>query len=225
MPSAAVEHYIRAIFELEEVGERAATTNIAARLAVAPASVTNMLERLAGMRLVSYLPYRGAELTAAGRALALEAIRHHRLLELYLHEALGYSWDAVHAEADRLEHALSEDLEDRLAQSLRDPRFDPHGDPIPTKDGHVPQSDAVPLADLAIGAPGYVRRVLSQEAGVLRYLEALGLVLDAPIEVLDKAPFAGPVRVRLAGKDQAISLELARAIWVAPASTTIEHRT
>jgi DtxR family transcriptional regulator, Mn-dependent transcriptional regulator len=183
---------------------------------VSAASATNMLKKLDAMALVSHSPYRGALLTDAGRKVALEVIRHHRLLETYLAEALGVPWHQVHKEAEVLEHVLSEDLEDRIASLLGDPAFDPHGHPIPAKDGSVPSAGGRPLWSVTDGEQVSVHRVSDEEADVLRYLDEIGMRPGASVEVVGKGPVSGPLFVRVEGNSEsnALSRELAEAIWV-----------
>jgi DtxR family transcriptional regulator, Mn-dependent transcriptional regulator len=189
----AMEDYLKALFELGEhdVKPRA----LAAAVGVSAASVTGMLRKLAELRLVSYRKYRGASLTPAGRALALETLRHHRLLETYLERALGYGWHEVHDEAERLEHVISEEFEERVDALLGRPTHDPHGDPIPRRDGSVPVTPGGPLSALDVGDLAIVTRIVDQERAVLAYLAEHGLVPAACVEVLAKAPFDGPITV------------------------------
>src|SRR3954447_13883013 len=210
----AIQDYAKAIYKLElEVG-RATTNALSERLGVTPASVTGMLKRLADLQLVTYERYHGVNLTASGRRLALEVIRHHRLLERYLVDTLGLSLDLVHAEADRLEHALSEDLEAAIDESLGFPTHDPHGDPIPDAALRVAPSEFKQLAQLAPGEAATVRRVPDGDASVLRYLAELGLVPGERVRLRDAAPFAGPLTVEVGGSSRAIAHELALQIGV-----------
>ncbi len=203
-----IEDYLKAIYDLTQGGRRATTNQIAERMAVTPASVTNMLQKLAVTRppLVDYRKHRGVRLTAAGEQVALEIIRHHRLLEMFLHQTLGFSWDEVHAEADRLEHVISEELEERIALSLGDPRHDPHGDPIPTRDLHLPSSSAQTLSQLRPGQVATVRRVRDADPGLLRYLSELGITPEAEIAVLDYSPFDNNLRLQVTGREEAVVL-------------------
>lgn len=172
------------------------------------ASVSGMLKKLAQARpgLVHHVRYRGVGLTPAGERAALQIVRHHRLLERFLSERLGFSWDQVHSEADRLEHVISEDLEERIAAQLGDPAVDPHGEPIPRRDGSLPRHKEVPLTDLAPGRRAYVSRVADQEPELLRYLAGLGLHLHARLQVTEKGPFEGPIHVRVKGDRRTHSL-------------------
>lgn len=210
----AMEDYLKVICLLEEEQGRVSTQAIAEHLKVQSPSVTNMLKRLASLRLVDHTPYRGVTLTPAGRRIALEVIRHHRLLELYLTEALGYSWDAVHAEADRLEHSISEELESRIDALLGYPSADPHGHPIPRPEGELPASEATRLDQVDIGSTVTIERVSDRNPEQLRYLAALGLLPGVEVAVLDRLPFAGPMRVRVGEQEHYLSRELAHAVFV-----------
>src|SRR5215211_3230667 len=181
---------------------------------VTPASATSMLKKLAALGLVEHEPYRGARLTPAGERVAIEMIRHHRLLEEYLSKTLGLPLDAVHAEADRLEHALSEELEAVIDRTLGYPTYDPHGDPIPDADLNVAAQDLTPLAALDVGTKATVSRVPDGDGELLRYLAKLKLTPGSRLEVRESAPFDGPVTVRVGGADHAISRELAAQIAV-----------
>lgn len=217
MLSEAVQDYLKAIYKLGQDGQSPVTTSlIAERLEVAPASVTNMVKKLAEMRLLEHTPYQGVELTAAGEKIALEIIRHHRLLELYLAETLGYAWDEVHAEADRLEHAISEEFEERIDQALGFPRVGAHGEPIPSKQGDIDNPRYQPLAELQPGQRAVVRRVSDRFPEMLRYMEEIGLKLGVQVEVREKAPFQGPLLLRIGGgrKKQSLGLEVASHIFV-----------
>ncbi|MGZ8708137.1 MAG: metal-dependent transcriptional regulator [Gaiellaceae bacterium] len=212
--SPAVQDYLKAIAKAELAGERATTTLIASALGLSAPSATAMLKKLAQRGLVERTPYRGVVLTESGRKLALEALRHHRLLERYLVETLGLSIPDAHAEADRLEHALSEDVEARIDAALGYPESDPHGDPIPDASLRVRASDWEPLSGLEEGETRTIRRVPDADEEMLRYLADLDLMPGAPVELLLAAPFNGPLTVRSRGGDHAISRELAAAIGV-----------
>lgn len=200
MISNSIQDYLKAIYRLAEAQESVSTTSIAVAMDVAPASVTNMVKRLAEMKLVRHTPYYGVELTPSGRKIALEVIRHHRLLEAYLKEALGYSWDAVHAEAEKLEHHISEEFEDKIAASLGNPTHDPHGDPIPTKDGHIAPAATRRLTEAESGQSGRIVRVDDDDPALLRYLGELGITPQETFTVTAKAPFGGPLHVRLGAR-------------------------
>jgi DtxR family transcriptional regulator, Mn-dependent transcriptional regulator len=210
----AIQDYVKEIYKLEASGLRATTSALAERLEVSPPSVTSMLKKLATLGLVEHQRYHGATLTAAGERVALEVIRHHRLLEQYLVKTLGLPIDAVHAEADRLEHALSEELEAHIDRTLGFPTSDPHGDPIPGPDLTITPTKATPLAALEPGAKVTVSRVPDGDGELLRYLTSLKLTPGTRLEVRESAPFDGPVTVRVGGADHAISRELAAQIGV-----------
>jgi DtxR family transcriptional regulator, Mn-dependent transcriptional regulator len=191
------------------------TTSLSQRLGVSAASATNMLKKLDTLGLVSHVPYHGAELSDTGRKVALEVIRHHRLLETYLAEALGVPWDEVHAEAEILEHVLSEGLEERIADHLGHPTLDPHGHPIPGKDGTMPQTSERRLWDASIEEELTVERVSDAHPDALRYLADIGVRPGARIEVTGRGPVGGPLFVRVrGGSDEALSREVAEAVWV-----------
>jgi DtxR family Mn-dependent transcriptional regulator len=209
--SVSVEDYLKAIYHLSEGGEVASTNAIAQRLGLAAPSVTGMVKRLAEQGLVRHEPYRGAELTAQGRRAALRTVRRHRILEAYLVAFLGYDWGNVHDEAERLEHAVSDDLIERMAQTLGNPSVDPHGDPIPAPDGTMAEVVYTPLSELPEG-PAVVRRVQSEDPDRLRYLAGIGLVPGAAVTVVAKAPFEGPVTIALGARTQAIGPELGRVV-------------
>ena len=213
--SNAIQDYLKEIYKLQARGGRATTTAIARAIGVAPSSATAMLKKLAALGLLEHARYRGVALTEAGERVALEVIRHHRLLEQYLAETLGLSIDAVHEEADRLEHALSEELEARIDQSLGYPTHDPHGHPIPDAELHVEQLELRPLAELAPEEKATVRCVPDGDSDLLRYLSALSLVPGRRVEMRSSAPFGGPLTVLVGGAEHAISRELAGQIGVA----------
>ncbi len=212
--TAAMEDYLKVIYGLDERGNRITTQAIAERLDVAAPSVTGMLKRLADINLIEHERYRSIELTDAGRKVALEVVRHHRLLELYLAEALGYSWDEVHDEADRLEHLISEEFERRIDAALGHPTFDPHGDPIPTIAGDVSAVPEDRLSTLEPGDSATVVRVSDKDAEKLRYLGSLGLYPEADVTVIERMPFNGPLRVRVGDDEHVVGLELAASVHV-----------
>src|SRR5215211_8500865 len=209
----AMQDYLKEIHKLRMEGRRATTSAIAERLGVRPPSVTAMLKRLTTLGLAEHAPYRGVELTPAGERVALELIRHHRLLELYLAQALGLSLDEVHAEADRLEHALSEELEARIDASLGYPTHDPHGDPIPDANLRLAPSELRELASLEPGEEATIRRI-PDESGLLRYLSDLLLVPGTRIKMFARAPFGGPLTIQIGRARHAISEEVALKIGV-----------
>jgi DtxR family transcriptional regulator, Mn-dependent transcriptional regulator len=214
--TSAVEDYAKAIYALEARADGGAVSNnaLAERLGVTPASASNMVKKLDGLGLVRHVPYRGVQLTSEGARVALEVIRHHRLLETYLATRLGMSWDEVHREAEILEHHLSDTLADRIAEALGHPERDPHGHPIPTSSGHVASAPLRRLADLGEGAETVVERVDDRDDALLRFLAERGLVPDARIEVLALAPFGGPLSLRVDGE---------RVVDVPPAAARAVH--
>ena len=213
--SESVQDYVKELYKLQGDG-RASTSALAERMGVAPASATSMLKKLAALGLAQHEPYRGARLTPSGERVAIEMIRHHRLLEQYLSKSLGVSIDAVHAEADRLEHALSEELEALIDASLGFPTHDPHGDPIPSADLELDRSELRGLDQLDPGMFAVVTRVPDTDRELLRYLDELGLVPGEVVELVASAPFAGPVTVRARGAEHPLARELASRIGVVP---------
>src|SRR5574341_1252571 len=214
MLSQAVQDYLKTIYKLQEQGGAVSTSALAEAMGVAAASATGMVKKLAGLKLARHNPYQGVVLTKAGEKMALEVIRHHRLLELYLAEALGYSWDKVHAEAERLEHVISEEFEEKIFEALGRPTRDPHGDPIPAKDGTMAGVSHDRLSDMEPGATGVIRRVSDRSAEMLRYLALRGMVPDATVEVMEKAPFNGPITVKMGETSHVLGRDLASHIHV-----------
>jgi DtxR family Mn-dependent transcriptional regulator len=212
--SVAIQDYLKEIYKLQAAGERATTTAIARRMGVAPSSATSMLKKLAVLGLAEHAPYRGVELSDAGAKIALEVIRHHRLLEQYLAETLGVGIDAVHAEADRLEHVISEELEARIDEQLGYPTHDPHGDPIPDPELNVDRTSLRSLEALVPGEEATVRRIPDGDAELLRYLAHLTLLPGRRVTMRESAPFGGPLTVDVDGSEHAISRELAGQIGV-----------
>ena len=214
--TAAHEDYLKAIYLLISRGVEVSNSALAGQMGVAPASATNMVKKLSDLGLVSYEPYQDITLTEAGELVALEVLRHHRLLELYLHDKLNLPWDQVHEEAERLEHVLSEALEDAIAAALGDPTVDPHGDPIPTKDGKVETVSGVPLSIAELRRSYVVVRVLLQDPERLVYLGSMKLYPNSEVTVLKRAPFAGPLLIEVAGDHQGVRVigpeELARGV-------------
>ncbi len=216
MPSPAIEDYLKAMYEMERACEKVTTSGLAVRLGVQPASVTGMLRRLSAMELVVYTPYGAGALTREGRRAALSVIRHHRVIERFLVDALGFSWDQVHAEAHKLEHAMSGLLVDRLDAFLGHPATCPHGSPIPTADGAINEPTQIALADLPIQQAGIVSEVDDEEASFLRYLAELGLVPGAEMVAVEAAPFDGPIDFRVAGRMRSLGPGVTRRVWVQP---------
>jgi DtxR family Mn-dependent transcriptional regulator len=213
-----VQNYAKAVYALEtRDGTPVSTNDLAARLGVTPASASGMVRKLTEVGIVEHEPYHGVRLTEQGRRVALEVLRHHRLIELFLAEELGMSWDRVHAEAEVLEHVLSEDLEQLIADRLGDPSVDPHGDPIPTAEFEIDEGQTHSLDELMPGATGRFVRVSDSDPEMLRYLADQGITLGARIEVTGRQPFGGPVFVRVGKRELPLGGELARAMRIEPA--------
>ncbi len=212
--SSQVQDYLRAIYRLQQEDGRATTTRLAQAIGVTPPSATAMLKKLDALGFVEHVRYRGVVLTPEGEQVALEVIRHHRLLEQYLAETLGLPLDAVHAEADLLEHALSEELEARIDEQLGYPTHDPHGDPIPNAELELTEPEVRPLSELRAGERATVRRVPDGDSDLLRYLAGLRLIPGRRVELRRAEPFGGPVTVRIGRDEHAISRELAGLIGV-----------
>jgi DtxR family transcriptional regulator, Mn-dependent transcriptional regulator len=211
--STAVQDYAKAIYSLgQRTAEPVSTSALAERLGVSPASASAMVKRLETLGLVTREPYHGVELTPSGERVALAVIRHHRLLELYLAEALGVPWDRVHAEAEVLEHAISPELSDRIAQALGNPTRDPHGDPIPTIDGEIEERPTRSLAELEPGERGTFVRVSDSDPEMLRYLSVRGISPGDGFELLEREPFDGPISVRFGDKVHVLGGALTRAM-------------
>jgi DtxR family Mn-dependent transcriptional regulator len=214
--SSAVEDYAKAIYALQtrDAGVAVTTNALAERMGVTAASASAMVKKLDGLGLVTHQPYRGVQLTAQGQKVALEILRHHRLLELYLAESLGVPWDRVHEEAEVLEHVLSEELEELIAIKLGDPTHDPHGSPIPTRDGHIAEAVTVALQTLEPGVRGRFVRISDADPQMLRYLSDRGIAPGDDFEVVDKQPFDGPLFTRFGDAVHVLGGELARAMRV-----------
>jgi DtxR family Mn-dependent transcriptional regulator len=210
----AIQDYLKEIYKLQSDTDRVSTSAVAERMGVAQPSVTAMLKKLAALELAEHEPYRGVVLTDKGERVALEVIRHHRLLEQYLAETLGVSIDAVHEEADRLEHALSEELEARIDATLGYPTHDPHGDPIPDADLKLEPSTLTPLSTLEAGDEATISRVPDGDPELLRYLSSLLLLPGSRVKVWASAPLGGPLTVSVRDQQHAISREVASLIGV-----------
>ena len=213
--SSAIEDYAKAIYALERRAGEAVTTNaLAERLGVTPGSASGMVKRLAELGLAEHEPYRGVQLTDDGRRVALEVIRHHRLLELYLVQSLGVPWDRVHEEAEVLEHVLSEELEELIAAKLGNPTHDPHGDPIPTRELTIEEGPTQSLQSLQAGATGRFTRVSDSDPEMLRFLADRGISPGDSLEVIDKQPFGGPLFMRFGDDVHVLGGDLAKAMRV-----------
>jgi DtxR family Mn-dependent transcriptional regulator len=208
----SAEDYLKTIYRLTLGGTLAGTTELALALDLAPASVSGMVKRLAEQGLVDHEPYRGVTLSAEGRRVALRMVRRHRMIEAYLVGFLGYTWDTVHEEAERLEHAVSDTLIERMARALGDPRVDPHGDPIPSADGDIAELVSVPLTDIPPGETAIIRQVNTGQADRLRYLAGYGLTPGTSVTVLERQPFDGPVTITHGGSRHVLGIELARVL-------------
>lgn len=212
----SIQDYLKHIYELNENGGSASTNNLAARLNIAPASVTGMLQRLANATppLVIYKKHQGVTLTKNGEKAALEVIRHHRLLETWLVQTLGYSWDEVHEEAEKLEHVISEDFERRIAAALGNPIRDPHGEIIPTADLKMPPDESAPLSSLRPGKTATIQRVNSQDTNLLRYLNELGLRPNAQLEVIEYSAFDNNITIKVGRKSHVLGMNITTKIFV-----------
>ena len=216
--SRSVEDYLKAIYGLSQEEATASTSDIADALEVQPASVSGMIKRLKEAGYVDHAPYRGVRLSPAGTREALQILRRHRILETYLSQRLSYSWDDVHTEAERLEHATSDELIERMASALGDPSHDPHGAPIPTRTGDVEETDHSTLAEVRSGDIVLIRAVRDDDPERLRYLEAMGLVPGVLLYIEARAPFDGPITLRIGesiGEVQTVGFDLASRIQVA----------
>ncbi|MCB9110432.1 MAG: metal-dependent transcriptional regulator [Anaerolineales bacterium] len=214
--STSTQDYLKRIYELTECGEPASTNDLARELNIKPASVTGMIQKLAAEKpaLVEYQKHQGVTLTTSGKRAALEVIRHHRLLEAWLVQTLGYSWDEVHEEAERLEHAISEDFERRIAAALGHPTRDPHGELIPTEDLKMPADDSTPLSALRPNQSATIQRVISQDPDLLRHLESLGLIPGIQIEVTEYSSFDNNLTVKVGKKQNVLGLNITTKIFV-----------
>lgn len=211
-----VEDYLKTIYDIGRDAAAVATNDIAQRLSVAPASVSGMVRRLADQGLLEYERYRGVTLTDAGRRAALRTIRRHRIIEAYLSTALEYPWDRVHAEAERLEHAASDELVDRMAEAIGEPAVDPHGAPIPSREGFVDETVYLTLDELGAGYGARVVRVSDDDPEMLRYLAELEIIPGAELVVVSRAPYEGPISLRIDGRLLAIGPQLASQVMVEP---------
>lgn len=212
----SAQDYLKRIYELTECGLPASTNDLARELEIKPASVTGMIQKLAAEKpaLVEYQKHQGVTLTPAGKRAALEVIRHHRLLETWLVQTLGYSWDEVHEEAERLEHVISEDFERRIAAALGNPTRDPHGELIPTEDLKMPVDDSTPLSALRPNQSATIQRVISQDPNLLRHLDSLGLTPGVQIEITDYSSFDNNLTVKVGRKSNVLGLNITTKIFV-----------
>lgn len=211
----SVQDYLKAIYQLSPEGRPASTSEIAHLLALAPPSVTGMVKRLSEHGLLEHVPYRGVQLTDEGRRAALRMVRRHRLIEAYLVEFLGYSWDTVHEEAEQLEHAVSDTMVERMASALGHPEVDPHGDPIPAADGSIHELACTPLSDIPVGETVEIHRVHESQPERLRYIASLGIRPGVRVTVIDRQPFDDLVTIEVAGERHVIGRELGHVLQCA----------
>jgi len=214
MYTESIENYLKAIYEIQKENGKVSTNSLSERLNVAPASVTSMIKKLSEKKLVTHKRYQGVKLTKAGQKISLEVIRHHRLIELYLAEALGVPWDQVHEEAEKWEHVLSEDLEDRMDAVLGYPTRDPHGSPIPSRDGTIAELDSIPLADLHSGQNAVVAEVSDHDPDLLRYIGKMGLYPKTKFKVLSIEPFNGPIKIKVGDAEHILGSGAAQYVFV-----------
>lgn len=215
MVNQSTEDYLKSIYKLEQKSKTVSTSMLAKHLHIGDGSVTGMVKKLSDKKLIHYKPYQGVDLTEAGRRLALKMTRRHRLWEMFLVQFLGYQWDEVHDEAERLEHVTSDELEQRIDQALGYPKVDPHGDPIPTTSGEMVEMKQISLAHCSAGYSGTIVRVSDEHPHVLQYCTKLGLGLNKVIEVKEKIDFDGSLRIEIGETEQFISAKLAEQIFVA----------
>ena len=214
--TVSIQDYLKNIYELTEGGEAASTNALASKLKIKPASVTGMVQKLASAKpaLVEYQKHQGVTLTRDGKRAALEVIRHHRLLEAWLVQTLGYSWDEVHEEAERLEHVISEDFERRIASAMGHPVRDPHGEPIPTADLKMPLDDSKPISAMRPKQTGKIQRVDASDTRLLKYLEELGLVPGVMIQVMEYSPFDHNLTIKVGRKTTVLGLNITSRIFI-----------
>ncbi|MBU0985315.1 MAG: metal-dependent transcriptional regulator [candidate division Zixibacteria bacterium] len=214
MLTTADQNYIKAIYRLQLGNEAVSTSALAAALGVTPASVSGMLRKLSRSNVLIHQRYKGVRLTARGRLAALQVIRRHRLIELFLVEILGLPWDSVHKEAERLEHVVSDEILERMDVLLGHPAVDPHGAPIPSHNGRIASHAGVRLAELDAGARGTVSEVADHDPDLLRYLSDIRLTPGAEVAVIDRLPFDGTVVITVSGRQQHVSAGVASAVWI-----------
>ncbi|MEK7199819.1 MAG: metal-dependent transcriptional regulator [Bacteroidota bacterium] len=212
--SESIQDYLKQTYKLQEEHEYVTISQLAEKLQVSAPSVTQMVKKLAKEKLVDYTPYQGVMLTEKGKKIALEVIRHHRLLELFLSEILGYPLEKVDEEAEKLEHFISEEFEQKINERLGNPKVDPHGDPIPTIDGKVSRHNYLSLAEVSAGDKLVIKRVSDFNPDMLRYMNELGLLPNVHLEVMGKEPFNGPLKVKMDDREVVVGNDLAKAIFV-----------
>ncbi len=208
------EDYLKTIYSMGRDGDTVTPSMLAENFSVSPAAVTKMVKRLRSLKLVNYSRATGLALTKSGEKIALEILRHHRLIELYLQKALGYSWDQVHDEAERLEHVISEVFEEKIDEFLGHPTHDPHGDPIPSKDGALPDQSILPIMAMQPGEASQVQRVDDSDASMLQYMDVVGLVPGAKVQMMKEEPYGGSIHLKINGAECAIGRDLASNVFV-----------
>jgi len=213
-PSVAMREYLAEIYRLQEDSPTVSTTSLADRLNVSPPAIPRMLKRLQNVGFVKHVPYQGVELTERGREAALREIRRHRLLEVFLVNVMGFTWDETHEHADDLSAGLNDRLTERMAEMTGQPTRCPHGEPIPDRDGRLPEVNDICIVNLGVGHRGAVSRVRTHEPEKLRYFASLGLTPGTAIEIVGRAPFNGPMRLRAGREEVVIGYELMRSLWV-----------
>lgn len=214
MLTQSIEDYLKAIYEIETAEGKVTTNSLSEKLNVAPASVTSMMKKLSSKKLITHKRYQGVKLTKSGTKIALEIIRHHRLIELYLKEALGVPWDKVHEEAEKWEHVISEDIEERIDEFLGFPTLDPHGSPIPKRDGTITSRKCTNLAELETGNIGTIAEVSDHDSRILRYLGERGFYPQTEIRVISSEPFEGPMTIEINGDQHTIGRQIASYISI-----------
>ena len=214
MLSQSIEDYLKVIYEIQSTEGKVTTNSLSGKLGIAPASVTGMLKKLSAKKLVTHKKYQGVKLTDSGEKIALEVIRHHRLIELYLKEALGVPWDKVHEEAEKWEHVISEDIEDRMDEFLGHPTSDPHGSPIPDRNGKIIERKCSCLADLEPGHKAVIAEVSDHDPSMLRYLGKMGFYPETKITIDSVEPFNGPMKINIKNKVQILGRDVAKHITV-----------
>jgi DtxR family Mn-dependent transcriptional regulator len=216
MLSNKMRDYLRAIHSLRRRQEPVTVSEVADHLGVAAASASHMMKKLAELDLIHHIPYKGVDLTEAGEREALRLVRRHRLIELFLTEIVGLPWEQVHEEAERLEHAVSDRLIERIAELLEHPTVDPHGDPIPTEEGLICEEVLLELTELEEGQRAQIRRVTAQDPEMLKYLAEVGLKPEQTVMLLKKEPFEGPLTLQVAGQKRVVGWKVARKVKVSP---------
>jgi len=216
MIEQATEDYLKSIYQIETRGEKVSTNLLATHLGITAASVSGMLKKLAKRKLVTHTPYQGVTLTSDGKRIAIGVLRQHRLLELFLSKTLGIPWDRVHQEAEQLEHVISPELESRIDAFLGYPKFDPHGSPIPTKSGKLPDNKSVSLDSLEKGTRATVAEVFDHDSELLQYLDQKGVYPGKIIEIIEIEPFDGPFVIKIGNKQESIALKAVKNVYVVP---------